>query len=239
MIGSVGQIELEGIVLDVVRKRVRYLRVSVCPPSGRVRLTVPLRMSAGFARAFAASKLDWIRRQQQKLRERPRSVAPQYVDGERHDVFGQSYALKVIHENGPPAVQMAGNELTLRVRPDTSAAGREAVVTRWHARLLETALPPLIARWEPVLRVEVGRASVRRMKTRWGSCTPRSRHLRFSTELAKCPPACLEYVVVHEMVHLLEHSHNRRFVGFMDRFLPDWRALRLELNRGSGARAPD
>jgi hypothetical protein len=227
------QIQLDDVVLDVVHKRVRYLRLSVHPPTGQVRISAPLRMSTKTIREFVVSKLDWIHRQQQRLRSRRQVTPCAYLDDERHFVWGEEHVLKVVEEDAAPFVELRDRTLLLHTRLGSVAGERQELVTDWYRTLLEAAAPPLIAKWEPLLRVTVARVAVRHMKTRWGSCTPRSRRIRLSTELAKKPPVCLEYVVVHEMVHLLEASHNRRFARLMDQFMPTWRLHRRELNHTS------
>jgi len=225
------QIKLDDVVLDVVHKRIKYLRLSVHPPVGQVRISAPLRMSANTIREFVISKRDWIHRQQQKLRARDTQAPHTYLDDEIHSVWGEPYRLRIVEQDAAPFVEVSDQTLLLHVLPEWSSARRKALLTAWYRTLLQAAAPTLIARWEPLLRVSVARLSVREMKTRWGSCTPRSRRIRLSTELAKTTPACLEYVVVHEMVHLLEASHNRRFVRLMDQFMPAWRQYRSQLNR--------
>jgi len=223
------QLHLDDVVL--VRKRVKYLRLSVHPPIGQVRVSAPLRMSAEAIRQFVASKQDWIRRQQQKLQSRQPHVPSAYVDDETHVVWGRECVLELVADGRRPFVELKDQTLLLHIHPESTVAEREALMRAWHRTLLQAATPALVAKWEPLLGVAVAQVSVRHMTTRWGSCTPRSRRIRLSTELAKKPPACLEYVVVHEMVHLLEASHNRRFARLMDRFMPAWRLHRQELNR--------
>lgn len=221
------QLHLDNVVL--VRKRVKYLRLSVHPPIGEVRISAPVRMSAETIRQFVASKQGWIRRQQEQLQSRPPHVPCAYRDDETHMVWGRKRVLELVAHAGKPFVELNDQTLLLHIHPESSAGEREALVRAWHGTLLQAAAPALVAKWEPLLGVAVAQVSVRHMTTRWGSCTPRSRRIRLSTELAKKPPACLEYVVVHEMVHLLEASHNRRFARLMDRFMPDWRLLRRAL----------
>jgi hypothetical protein len=224
------QIQVDDVVLDVVHKRIKYLRLSVHPPIGQVRVSAPLRTSANTIRQFVISKRDWIHRQQQKLRSRHVQAPYAYIDGEMHSVWGELYRLKIVEQDTPPFVDVSDQTLLIHVLPGWSGVRRKALLTAWYRSALQAAAATLIVRWEPLLGVSVARLSVREMKTRWGSCTPRSRRIRLSMELAKKRPACLEYVVVHEMVHLLEASHNRRFVRLMDQFMPAWRLYRAELN---------
>ena len=213
--------------MDVVRKDIKNVHLSVYPPTGRVRISAPARMSLDTIRVFAISKLGWIRQQQKKLREQERETPREYLDRESHYVWGRRVLLKVVEEDEPPQRAATSSTLLLRVRPGTDEATREAVVEDWYRQLLKAAVPPLIATWEPRLGVKVNGFFVQQMKTKWGSCNPTARTIRLNTELAKKPRECLEYIVVHEMVHLLEPTHNPRFVALMDRFMPKWQETRL------------
>ncbi len=241
------QITLGDVTVEVVWKKVKNINLTVHPPLGRVRISAPRRMSLDTIRAFANSKLDWIRMHQARMREqaretpgetprdRPRSPRDsEYVDGELHDVWGKRYLLAVSERDVPSSIGLNHDGLLLQVRPRTNRDQRRAVVESWYREQVRTAVPPLLARWEPRLGVKLERFQVRRMKTRWGSCTPSARTIRLNTELATKPPVLLEYIVVHELVHLLEPSHNARFVALMDRYMPDWRTHRDELNREPG-----
>ena len=225
------QIDVGGIHVDVIFKKIKNVHLSVHPPTGRVRISAPKWMNIDTIRVFAISKIDWIKKQQKKLREQERETHHEYLDRESHFVWGKRYLLKVNEENRPPSVELKHNQMILTVRPEAGMAKREAVVTAWYREQVGKAVLPLIAKWEPVLGVKVANVVVRRMKTRWGSCTPTKGTFRLNTELGKKPLECLEYVIVHELVHLLEPSHNARFVALMDKFMPHWRHIRDELNR--------
>jgi predicted metal-dependent hydrolase len=225
------QVEVGGISVDVVFKKIKNVHLSVHPPTGRVRISAPKWMNVDTIRVFAVSKIDWIKRQQKKLREQERETHREYLDRESHYFWGKRYLLKVNEENHPPSVELRHNQMILTVRPKSTMEKREAVVTAWYREQVTHAVIPLVAKWEPILGVKVNALLIRRMKTRWGSCTPRRRSIRLNTELGKKPPECLEYVVVHELIHLLEPSHNARFVSLMDKFMPQWRHIRDELNR--------
>ena len=224
-------IELGGTTLDVVRKEIKNVHLSVYPPTGRVRISAPVRMGLDTIRLFAISKLGWIRQQQKKLREQERESRREYLDRESHYVWGRRYLLRVVEENGASSVQLHHSKLLLRVRPGTEETTREAVVASWYRQLLKTAIPPLIEAWEPWLNVTVSGFYVQQMKTKWGSCNSTARTIRLNTTLATKPKECIEYIVVHEMVHLLEPTHSPRFLALMDRFVPTWRATRELLNR--------
>lgn len=224
-------IDLGGITAAVERKAIKHIHLKVYPPDGRVHICAPARVSLEAVRAFALSKLGWIQQQQAKLRAQEREPPREYVDRESHYVWGRRYLLQVVEADAAPAVELTPHHLVLRVRPGADTAKKRAVLDEFYRRQLRAAAPPLIAHWEPILGVQVAQLFVQRMKTRWGSCNPRARHIRLNTELARKPLPCLEYVVVHELVHLLEPSHNARFHALMDQFLPLWRQHRAELNR--------
>lgn len=225
------RLQLGEIAVEVVLKNIKNIHLSVHPPLGQVRISAPRRVSLDTLRVFALSKLDWIRRQQRKLREQPRETPREYLDRESHYVWGQRYLLTVEESEAAPTVEFQPQHLLLRVRPGTEAVRREAMLTAWYREQLRQAVSPLIARWEPIMSVKVRAFSIRRMKTRWGSCTPKTGQIRINTELAKKPPECLEYLIVHEMTHLLEPTHNARFKALLDQFLPDWRRRKELLNQ--------
>lgn len=231
MVSQVSQIKLGDIAVDVVLKDIKHVHLSVHPPTGRVRISAPKRMKMDTLRVFAISKLDWIQRQQAKLREQERETPREYVDRESHYVWGKRYLLAVAESDQPPAIELEHSRMLLRVRPGTNERRREALVEEWYRERLKEAVPPLLEKWQPRLGVETKQFFVQRMKTKWGSCNREARTIRLNTELAKKPPECLEYIVVHELVHLLEPTHNARFVALMDRFMPKWQFHRQVLNR--------
>jgi predicted metal-dependent hydrolase len=225
------RIELGDIPVDVVLKDIKNVHLSVYPPAGRVRISAPKHMSLDTIRVFAISKLDWIKQQQAKLREQQREAPRDYVDRESHYVWGKRYLLTVTESDQPPSIELKHRRMLLQVRPGTDEGKRQALVEEWYREQLKEAVPPLLARWQPLLGVSVERWFVQRMKTKWGSCNHHSRTIRLNTELAKKPPECLEYIVVHELVHLLEPTHNARFIALMDQFMPKWQFHRQVLNR--------
>ena len=225
------QVKLGEISVDVLRKDIKNIHLSIYPPTGRVRISAPWRIGLNTIRIFAISKLGWIKKQQRKLREQERETPREYLDRESHEVWGRRYLLKLIDGADRPGVELAHDKMILRVRPGTSRKMRRAIVDDWYRQQVKTAIPPLIARWEPVLGVKVTRFFVRKMKTKWGSCNPVALSIRLNTDLAKKPPECIEYIVVHEMVHLLERRHNERFKSLLDKYIPKWRFYRDVLNR--------
>ncbi len=224
-------IEVSGILVEVVRKPIKNLHLGVYPPSGRVRVAVPERMDEEAVRLAVVSRLGWIRRQQACFAEQPRESAREMVTGESHYLWGRRYRLEVIEHNGPYRVERKGrSRLIIYVRPWANTDRRWRLLEDFYRQELKQRVPPLIEQWQPVIGVQVARWGVKRMKTRWGSCNPVARGIWLNLELAKKPPRCLEYILVHEMVHLLERRHNDRFRGLMNRFLPSWRLRRDELN---------
>jgi predicted metal-dependent hydrolase len=227
----VTQLQLGDLTVDVVYKEIKNIHLSVYPPNGRVRIAAPSRMSPETIRAFAAAKLPWIREQQRKLREQERETGREYLERESHYVFGKRYLLRVVEEDVPASVERKHQHLILTVRPGTSEEARQAILDEWYRRLLRESATPLIAKWEAQLGVTVHRVFVQHMKTKWGSCNHHRGTIRLNTELAKKPLECLEYLIVHELVHLLEPTHNARFVRLMERFMPRWQFYRQMLNR--------
>lgn len=225
------QVRLGDLTVDVVLKGIKNVHLSVHPPTGRVTISAPARMSLDTLRVFAVSKLGWIRQQQRKLLEQERETPREYLDRESHHVWGRRYLLKLIEADEPPSVALSHNRMVLRMRPGTTTGRRRELLEDWYREQVKQAAPPLVARWEEVLGVKVKRLFVQRMKTQWGSCSHGAQTIRLNTDLAKKPRECLEYLVVHELVHLMEPTHNTRFVALMDRFLPKWRSHRQMLNR--------
>jgi predicted metal-dependent hydrolase len=225
------QLQLGDITVDVVLKDIKNVHLSVYPPAGRVRISAPLRMNTDTIRVFALSKLGWIKQQQKKIQEQARETPREYLERESHYVWGKRYLLTIAEDDRPPMVELQHNQMRLTVRPGTDDTKREAIVEGWYREQLKGVAPSVIARWEPLMCVTVGRFFVQRMKTKWGSCSSGTHSIRLNTELAKKPRQCLEYIIVHEMTHLLEPTHNSRFVSLMDRFMPQWQFYRDELNR--------
>ena len=224
-------LQLGDLSVEVVRKEIKNIHLSVYPPKGRVKIAAPARMTLNTIRVFAIGKMGWIRQQQEKLLGQEGEPAREYLDRESHYLWGKRYLLKVITKGAPQGLELKARTLNLHVRPGTGVTTKRELVEEWYRSQLRTALEPLIAKWEPILRVNAGKVFVQRMKTKWGSCQPVSRNLRFNTELAKKPRECLEYLVVHEMLHLLEPTHNARFIALMDQFLPKWQHRRQQLNK--------
>ena len=221
-------IKLEDIEAEIVHKNIKNIHLRVLPPDGKVSISAPFRTKNETIYKFACSKLNWISKQRIRIRK-TKYESFQYINQEKHYFRGRQFQLKVQENNQPPFVQLLNNEIVLQVPDGADFETRRSVLHDWYYRQLEMLIPPLINKWESILKVSVRRFSIRSMKTRWGSCTPKTRSIRFNLELVKMAPECLEYIVVHELVHLLEASHNSKFKTLMDRFYPKWRFYRKEL----------
>ena len=227
---------VEDVRIEITRKRIRHLHLRVVPPDGCVRVSAPRSVRLRDVEAFVASRLEWIRRHQDRIRSQRRDLPARYIDGECHYVWGCPHLLTVVEREGPQGVSIDDGRMALFVRPGSDASARARVMQRWHKSLLNEALPPLIQDWEQRLNVRVNAYSFRRMKTRWGTCNPRTKNIRLNTELATKPTHLLEYLLVHEMVHLHVPNHGPRFVALMNRHYPAWREAQTELRRSESQR---
>lgn len=225
----VNRIQLGDISVDVVRKDIKNIHLSVHPPSGRVRISAPERMKLDTIRVFAISKLGWITRQRKKLQDQERETRREYVERESHFVWGRRYLLEIVE--GSARIELTNNKIILYTRSTVDTQAKEDALNRWYRQQVKEVIPALLKKWEPVIGVKVEHFFVQRMKTKWGSCNSKRGTVRVNSELAKKPYSCLEYILVHEMVHLLERRHNERFIRLMDTFMPRWQFHRDELNR--------
>lgn len=226
------KIIINDIEIELTKKNIKNLYLSVHPPDGRVKISAPYRMNMDSIRLFVISKISWIKRQQSKFKNQERQPEREYVSGESHYFLGQRYLLNVIYTNKrKQGVEVRNKKyIDLYVRENAPKHIRERVMIEWYRKQLKELIPPLIAKWEPIIGVKVKEFGVKRMKTCWGTCNTKAKRIWINLELAKKSPTCLEYVVVHEMVHLLERHHNERFKAYMDKFIPNWRAVKAELN---------
>jgi predicted metal-dependent hydrolase len=224
------EIDLGGIVVEVVRKGIKNVHLSVYPPTGRVRIAAPERMKLDTIRAFAITKLVWIKQQRRRMQGQPRESSREYVDRESHFLWGRRYLLRVVEREGPPEVRLTPRWIELHIGAGVGVARRHTVLEQWYREQLRAVAEPHMARWERRLGVKAQRLYIQSMKTRWGSCTPDAGNIRLNTELAKKPPSCVEYIVVHELAHLIERSHGPAFVAILDRHMPNWRERRVTLN---------
>jgi predicted metal-dependent hydrolase len=223
-------IQIGDISIAVTRKKIKNVHLSVYPPKGRVTMSVPAGTRLDVARAYAISKLAWIRDKQEKLAGQARETPRKFIERESHYLWGRRHLLTVVERNAKPSVLVDHKRITLFVRPGSDQAKRASIIHEWHKSLLHETVPRLISKWEPKLGVKAAAYFLQRMKTKWGSCNCKKRHIRLNTELVKKPKDLIEYVIVHEMVHLIEPTHSDRFLAILEKHYPFWRDARAELN---------
>ena len=224
------QIKLGNIVVDVVQKDIKNVHLSVYPPEGTVRIAAPLHMNPDTIRVYAISKLSWIKKQQKKLSGQQRESPREYITRESHYYLGKRYLLKVIEEEAIPKVTLHHNSIYLYVRPGADKTKRKEVLENFYRENLKVIFGKQIQKWEKVMKVSPKEFSIRKMKTKWGTCNIEASRIWLNLELVKKPEHCIEYIVVHEMVHLIERHHNEKFIAWMNLFLPHWREIKTELN---------
>jgi predicted metal-dependent hydrolase len=222
---------VSGIGVDVIFKDIKNLHIGVYPPLGRIRVAAPERLTEEAVRLAIVQRLPWIRRQRDRLQNAERQSVREMVSGESHYVWGSRLRLEIVERPGRAEIEISGTKLRLWVPAGADTEERRHVLNAWYRKQLKAAIPDLVKRWEPVIGREVKGWTVRRMKTKWGSCTPNSGRISLNLELAKKHPSCLEYILVHEMTHLHERKHGDRFTALMDDYVPNWRAMRDHLNQ--------
>jgi predicted metal-dependent hydrolase len=221
---------ISGIEIEVVKKDIMNMHLSVLPPMGKVRISAPISANEESIKLFAITKIGWIKKQIEKYESQPRQSEREYISGESHYVWGQRYRMEIRYTKIANNIEIKSNKLILTVRENSTQKQRENVMNEWYRNELKERIPSLIAKWEQIIGVKSDSWGVKNMKTRWGTCNWKDKRIWINLQLAKKPVNCLEYVVVHELVHLLEKSHSSIFVDYMDRFLPDWRVIKEELN---------
>ena len=225
------QIELGNIKIDVEQKDIKNIHLSVYPPNGKVKIAAPERMELDTIRVFAISKLQWIKKQQKVFINQPRETPREYLSKESHYFQGKRYLLDVIEHNDIPKVVLKHSKIELYIKPNTTTEKKKEILNQWYRTELKKKIPGLIEKWENKIGVQSNEFGIKKMRTKWGTCNIEAKRIWLNLELAKKPVECLEYIVVHELVHLLERSHNERFVKLMNEFMPKWRFYRDELNR--------
>jgi predicted metal-dependent hydrolase len=225
------RISLGEIDAEVVFKDIRNLHLTVLPPRGRVRISAPRHMALDTVRVFALSKLVWIKAQRENMASQDREAPREYLERESHYVWGRRYLLRLVEMDGAPSVELRHRTLVLAVRPNADAAAKNALLAHWYRDQVRQRVSTLVVTWSRTLGIAVPRVHIQHMKTKWGSCSPERRSIRLNTELGKKPPGCLEYVVVHELIHMLEPTHNERFKALIRTFMPEWEDRRRELNQ--------
>ena len=223
-------IEIGNIRANVTHKEIKNIHLSVNPPEGEVRISAPLHLSLDTVRAFALSKLQWIRSQQQKFRNQERETPREYLNRESHYLWGERYMLLLAYKN-TPSVEVKHHKIILTVRPHSTKIKKKEVLERWYRKQLREKANTILKVWEEKLDIQTNKLFIQKMKTKWGSCSPDTRIVRLNLELVKKPPQYLEYIVVHELMHLIEPTHNHIFVNLMNTYMPKWREFQEELNR--------
>lgn len=225
------QIQIDDITIDVVRKKIKNMHLSVYPPSGRVRIAVPINIDDEAVRLFAISKLSWIKKNQRKFENQERQSPRAFAERESHYFEGRRYLLRVTEHDAPPKVEIkTKTHIDLFVRPNTSIEQSQNILNEWYRKQLKLQIPVLIDKWEKIMGVTISEWGVKQMKTKWGTCNIAEKRIWINLELAKKPAHCLEYIIVHEMIHLLERHHNDQFLAYLDKFLPKWKIYKEQLN---------
>jgi len=226
------QIEVSNFSIDVIRKSIKNMHLSVYPPTGRVRIAAPLNVDDEAVKLFAISKLAWIKKNQRKFEMQERQMPRVFEQRESHYFEGKRYLLRVTEQNAPPRVELKTKTyIDLFIRPNATIEQRQNCINEWYRNQLKNQIPQLIAKWEPIIGVSVSDWGVKQMKTKWGTCNIEQKRIWINLELAKKPYNCLEYIIVHEMIHLLERHHNDRFYSLMEKYMPQWKFYKEELNR--------
>lgn len=228
---NISKISIANIEIDVIHKDIKNMHLAVYPPNGRIKISAPNRMDDEVVRLFAISKLGWIKKHVKNFKEQPRETIREYVSGESHYFQGQRYLLELVEHNGYSKVELKGNKtIVMKMKTGASTEEKSKVMKEWYRKEMKKLLPALIAKWEKIIGVQSNDWGVKQMKTKWGACNIEEKRIWLNLELAKKPPICMEYIIVHELVHLLERNHNDKFVRHMNQFMPKWRLHRDELN---------
>ena len=226
------RIKVSNIIVDVIKKDIKNIHLAVYPPSGRVRIAVPLKTSDESVRLFIISKISWIKKQKAKFENTDRQSERNYLTRESHYYQGKRYLLNVIEQKGPAKVEIRNKKfIDIYLKKGSTISRRERILTEWYRKQLKEQVPPLLKKWEKIVGVKTEDWGIKQMKTKWGTCNIKAKRIWLNLELIKKPEHCLEYIIVHELVHLLERNHNERFIAHMDKFLPPWRSYKKQLNQ--------
>ena len=224
-------IEIGNITAHVSHKEIKNIHLSVNPPEGEVRISAPLHLNLDSIRVFALSKLQWIRSEQQKFLSQERETPREFLNRESHYFWGERYMLVLAYKNAPASVEISHRKIILTVRPGSDRAKKQEVLERWCREQLRDKAKSMLSMWEKKVGVQTNKLIIQKMKTKWGSCSPKTQIVRLNLELVKKPPQYLEYIIVHELMHLIEPTHNKHFTELMNTYMPKWREYREELNR--------
>lgn len=223
--------EVGSLKVRVVKKDIKNIHLSVYPPDGSVRVATPRNVKEDTLRLFVVSKIGWIRRQQRRFRAQDRETKKEMVSRESHYFLGKRYLLKIIEVDQAPSIEISNKYIVMRVRLGTPLEKKRNLLDKWYRTELKQIIGELILKAERKMHLRVNAWSVRQMKTKWGSCSIDAKRISFNIELAKKPIECIEFIIVHEMVHLLERTHNERFINHMNMFMPQWELHKRNLNK--------
>jgi predicted metal-dependent hydrolase len=222
-------LQLENIEIQITQKRIRNIHLKISPPNGAVTVSAPLSISQEKIKIFIISKLDWIKKVQLKIRSQKRAPEPKYISGEDHYFFDKKFSLEVLEQKGRARVMIDEDKIILFIKKDFTLKEKKKLFEDFYRNNLKKIIPNYIKKWEEKMNLKVAEFGIKKMKTRWGTCNIKDRRIWINLELAKKPIACLEYIVVHEMVHLLEKNHTKKFFSYMDKFLPNWQNCKIIL----------
>lgn len=224
-------LKLNELDIEVIQKDIKHVHLSVYPPNGRIKVSAPESMCMDNIRVFVISKLSWIKKQQEKLCAQERETPREYIERESHYFNGKRYLLEIIEHEDPARIELKHNAIELYIKPCMPIEKRNTILNEWYRQYLKNIIPDIIQKYEKIMDVKVNEFGVKKMKTKWGTCNPEAKRIWLNLELAKKPTECLEYIIVHEMAHLIEPTHNERFISLVNQFMPKWKFHRDELNR--------
>ncbi|MEC4049129.1 SprT family zinc-dependent metalloprotease [Flavobacterium sp. SUN046] len=225
-------LSISNLTIDIVRKDIKNMHLAVYPPHGRIRLSAPENTDSEMMRLFAISKIGWIKKHIKKFEAQPRETPREYISGESHFFQGKRYMLNVVERKGFNKVEIKGTKnINLYVRPNTSNEDKAIILREWYRTEMKKQIPELLSKWESIIGVKSNDWAIKQMRTKWGTCNIEAKRIWLNLELSKKPVICLEYIIVHELVHLLERNHNDKFVSYMNQFMPKWRMYKTELNK--------
>jgi len=225
-------LKIGGIEAVVLYKAVKNLHLNVLPPAGKVRVTVPLKMKDDAVRTFLATRISWIKEQQLKFKDQTREMPREYISGETHYFFGNKYRLEVVYSNEKSGISFKGkSKIILTTKPNSSILKREKIMLNWYRAELRKFLDKSFVKWEQKIGVKAKKWDIRKMKTRWGSCNNKTKQIWLNLELVKKPENCINYVIVHELIHIIEDKHSDKFLSLLKKYFPKWKSTKEELNR--------
>jgi predicted metal-dependent hydrolase len=225
------KINVEGIEINLTQKRIKNLRLRICPPLGEVRISVPLRVGLKSIKKIIISKISWIKEAQIKILNRKKIQELKFISDEKHNFFGEEFLLEIIENSDSTKVFLSGEKIKIHSKKNFTLQQKRKILDEFYRAELKKIIPRFIQKYEQKMRVKVEEFGVKKMKTRWGTCNARARRIWLNLELAKKPIQCLEFIITHEMVHLLERNHSKKFYELMDKFMSDWKIWKEKLNK--------